>query len=194
MNLTYDNDRHEYKIDGNKVVGVNDILVSVGIKREYKGDPYYGMLGTFAAEAIELWIKGVLDESTVDEAIKPRLEAFKKWASDVKYSPIECEGMRGDPLRGIAGRFDHLGRTEAKGLVLIDTKCVNTLDVYGTDCQLALYDYLIRANNETTPEAWLALQLKADGTYFEKYLEPDEAIALSILNLYERKMSHKVKK
>lgn len=80
--LEFKADTHEYFFLGKRVPGVNECLTDAKILKPYTGDPYYGELGTAVHLAIEYYLKGTLDEESIDEQIRPRFEAFKKfWAT-----------------------------------------------------------------------------------------------------------------
>ena len=182
--LEYNDEKHKYIVDGKEVPSVNKIIDKV-FNREYKGDPIYGEIGTAAAKAIELDLREELDETTVDDLVRPRLDAFRKWKSDSGFLPLLCEA----PLYadGVAGRLDIFG--EIKGLqYLIDNKCVKQLNHFTNKIQLSGYWKLLVENGYSDALNVAALQLKDDGTYhFEEYGIDADAIWRSVEILYREK-------
>lgn len=183
--LEYDDDKHKYIVDGKEVPSVNKIIDKV-FSREYRGDPFYGEIGTASAKAIELDLREDLDESSIDEYVKPRLEAFRKWKEEKEAEVLYAEM----PLyaNGIAGRFDGLFKL-GNANWLIDYKCVKQLQHFTVKIQLAGYSELIHHNNilEYLPR-FAALQLKEDGTYhFEPYAI-DPKLWDATMTLYQEKM------
>jgi hypothetical protein len=183
--LVYDDEKHKYIVDGKPTSSVNQIIDKV-FNREYKGDPIYGEIGTAAAKAIELDLREELDETTVDDYVKPRLEAFRKWKKDVNANTKSCEM----PLYsdGIAGRLDILMQIDNKDW-LIDNKCVKQLNHFTNKVQLSGYWMLVVGNGFVKAPKLAALQLKDDGTYhFEPYEIDADALWRSVWILYQEKM------
>lgn len=178
---------HSYWLSNKRIPGVNEILEKAGIKRKYEGDPYYSELGKAAALAIELDLQGKLDESTIDPAVRPRLEAFKAFKSEKGYVPLYCEIALCSESERFAGRIDHVGYLNNR-LGLIDTKCVETMKSFETDCQLCGYERLCDAA-DIWPIEWRAgLQLKGDGTYALWFYDFDATeLWGAVMTIYERK-------
>ena len=75
--LSFDPVGHKYWIGKKRIPGVSEILAKVGLTKDYKGiDPFYRDRGIATHKAIELYLKGILDESTLDPAIQPCFQAF----------------------------------------------------------------------------------------------------------------------
>jgi len=182
--LEYNDAKHKYTVDGKEVPSVNKIIDKV-FNREYKGDPIYGEIGTASAKAIELDLREELDETTVDDYVRPRLEAFRKWKTESGFVPILCE----TPFYadGVAGRLDIAGKIGDEQWI-IDNKCVKQLQHFTIKIQLAGYWMLVMANGALATPKLAALQLKDDGTYhFEPYDVDADALWRSVKILYDEK-------
>lgn len=182
--LDYDDEKHRYSVAGTVYPSVNQIMDKV-FNREYKGDPIYGEIGTASAKAFELDLREELDEETIDSYVRPRLEAFRKWRSESKFSPLYCEL----PLfaDGVTGRLDMAGTINGESWI-IDNKCVKNLNHFHTKVQLSGYFTLMVSNGVMEKPKLAALQLKEDGTYhFEPYEIDADALWRSTLILYREK-------
>lgn len=162
MTLLYKPENHTYWLGKRRLPSVNEILEKVGVKKKYDGDPYYGEIGTASALAIQYYLENNLDESSLAEEVKPRLAAFKKFQQDTGYTPYKWELALNN--EDFAGRFDHVGKLNGKN-VLLDTKCVERVDNYGTVCQLSGYWTLSEETKLIEIDRIGALRLGRDGNY-----------------------------
>ena len=90
--LTFDNARHEYRLDGVVIPSVTQILKAVGLS-DYSHVPADKLQlaaerGTVVHEIIELYEKGTLDESTIDPALRGYFESYLR-AKDAGLLPPE---------------------------------------------------------------------------------------------------------
>jgi hypothetical protein len=179
--LHYDPEKHHYWVGKKRLPSVNEILTTVGIKKKYDGDPYYGEIGTGAALAIEYLLKGELDEYSIAEEIKPRIEAWKRFVKESGYKFLGCETALHNG--NFAGRYDHLGIIGGE-TILLDTKCTEKVDDYGTDCQLSGYWVLLSEK----PNKKAALRLGKDGAYdLIEYPSDPQKIWDAVWTLYQLK-------
>ncbi len=78
--LTFDPEKHIYYWKGKPVPGVSEILKETGQAKDWSAvDPFYRDRGSAVHKAIELWVKGELDETSLDPVIVPYFEQFKAW-------------------------------------------------------------------------------------------------------------------
>ena len=96
MNCTFDSIKHLYCVDGRPVPSCTQVLSAVGIL------PSFSMvdkvllerkrqIGVALHAALHYLQQGDLDESTVDERVKPRLDAYRLFVADTGFNPIDCE-------------------------------------------------------------------------------------------------------
>jgi len=93
--LIFDPETHTAHIDGAPLRSVTTILRDAGMTPDFYNrlDPWYLTRGKYVHLASELYDKGTLDESTVDEEVKPYLEAYKTFRRDfsAKITGIEVQ-------------------------------------------------------------------------------------------------------
>lgn len=105
MTLLFDDSNHQYYEqleNGRRTIP----SVTQMISPSWKPDPYYGEKGRKIHRAIQLLIKGTLDESKVSPIIVPYLEAFKDFMKQSGAKVIEYETMVYNGSPEYAGRFD----------------------------------------------------------------------------------------
>jgi hypothetical protein len=87
--LTFDPEKHQYFFDGKPVPSVSEILRITGQAKDWKYTPeFYRQRGEVAHKCIELFVKGELDEDSVDEVVRPYLNQFKEWLTLEKGAGI----------------------------------------------------------------------------------------------------------
>lgn len=118
----FDPERHEYRLDGELVPSVTQVLHHCGMLPNYNVlDPFYRDRGVAVHAAIHLDLRGELDEESVDEEVAPYLDRFRHWAAEVQLRPIWIEGALACPVYRYAGTPDCLGESK-RGLLLPDWK------------------------------------------------------------------------
>lgn len=184
--------KHQYFIDGQKVPGVNEILKSVGLTKDFAGvDTFYRERGIASHKAIEYFIHGELDEETIDPVCAPYLEGFKKWWATIpverrkgEHSATATEVRLYSEQYGFAGTID---------LVLADGiwdyKCSKDPDK-ASELQGLMYEWLVFENfSHALP--FNVLQLPGDGSYTP--IESTESANWQLLDAVMRLYQWKVK-
>lgn len=144
--LTFDSEKHQYAWDGKPVPGVSEILRVTGQAKDWKDvPPFYRERGIVAHKCIELFLKGTLDEDSVDEVVRPYLSQFKEWINQEKGAglllsekPFYSERMM------FAGTIDLICNQ-----TIVDIKCSKKLDKdseWQYQLQGAAYRTLIQEN------------------------------------------------
>lgn len=195
MSLTFTSDGHLYHYDGQVVPSVTSILSPL---TNYSAVPPAVLqaasdFGTAVHMAAEMDDNGYLDESTVDAALVPYLDAWRKFSADhaVQWQLIE-RPLYHSTLR-YAGTPDRVGLVDGVSTVL-DIK--TTAQLYpSVGPQLAAYkdacyhdhrtDHFAELAKAAKPVQRMAVQLKGDGTYSKKvYTDPtDWPVFVSLLTL-----------
>ena len=124
MNCTFDPIGHLYTIDGRPVPSVTQVLSSTGIL------PSFSMvdkvllerkrqIGVALHAALHYLQQGDLDESTVDERVKPRLDAYRLFVAETGFKPIDCELRIWPTVAGMqyAGTLDVTGTIKGRTMV-----------------------------------------------------------------------------
>ena len=163
-------ENHKYTADGFSCVSVTTILKELGFVDFSKVPPeileYASLRGTYTHKAIELYLQGKLNESTLDPAIQPYFQGFKKFASEYELKPLHLEKMFAIKHLLLAGTIDFIGFVDSK-LTIIDYKTSAKLS---KSAALQIGGYLLLANHGVKElneliENVMVVQLKKDGTY-----------------------------
>ena len=148
MNLKFEKETHQYFCDNIKCVSVTTVLQELGFI-DLSGIPqdvldYAALRGTYTHKAIELYLQGKLNEDTLDSAIQPYFQGFKKFASKHELKPIHLEKMFAIKHLLLAGTVDFIGTVDGVK-ALIDWK---TSSVVTKAAALQTGGYLLLANHE----------------------------------------------
>lgn len=156
----YDPDRHIYTIDGQRAVSVTEPLSGLGL---YRGSEFFTNeardRGTRLHRAVALWLDENLDENTVDDDIRPRLEGVKRFFLTVLATgEINFEKPRFNAPLLLAGTPDWDGELLGDDAI-VDYKSGGVDPVVAL--QLAGYDILLGGPRRKR----YALQVRPDGLY-----------------------------
>ncbi len=177
----FDPDGHKYFFGKKRIPAVSEILQKVGLTRDYKGvDPFYRDRGIACHKAIELYLQGNLDPTSLDEAIKKQFEAFLTyWDAHTKEQIAALEEPMCDEAKTYAGTPDLV--TER---AIYDWKCSKDHDRVA-DLQGQAYKLLTFQNPPilgTLP--FIVVELHDDGTAAEFNYGADCGEWESVMNLY----------
>jgi len=183
--LTFDEATHTYRFDGQLVPGVTSILkpltnldaVPPAVLKAASD------FGTAVHLACELDDRGELDEASLDDALRPYLDGWRRFCLDTsaRWDNIEATFFH-SKLR-YAGTLDRFGLVDGAPAV-VDIK--TTAQLYpSVGPQLAAYAQAKEDFSGTKVAKRIAVQLKADGTYTAKeYTDPtDWPVFVSLLTL-----------
>lgn len=182
--FTFDEESHTYRYDGIVVPGVTSILKPL---TSYDSVPAAvldaaSQFGKAVHRACELDDLGVLDESTLDDALLPYLMAWRKFSEDFSVQWEVIESPMYHMTMRYAGTADRIGKVRRLSAV-VDIK--TTYELMPTNGpQLAAYARLHDPALGNLLDR-MAVQLKADGTYVAKaYKDPtDWPMFASLLTL-----------
>ena len=106
-NLTFDEESHTYRLDGEIIPSVTQILKGAALTPSFRGGSGVAMTkGSFAHLATELDDKGELDEATVDPANLGHLEAWRKFRTESGIEILAIEERVHNDLYRYAGTLD----------------------------------------------------------------------------------------
>lgn len=167
---TFDETTHTYCIDGKPVPSVTQVLSEAGIVDRTWFTDAGAERGTFVHEMTALYDQGELDEDEVDPAIKPYLEAWKRFTVDTRWQSIFIEQQYFSEQYLFAGTVDRVGfrdrgRNENAVVDLKSNHAPSWLVL-----QLAAYQLLSAA-----PLAW-GVTLLDTGKYRMQNFKPSELI------------------
>jgi hypothetical protein len=117
--LVVDREKHEYHVDGRKVLSITDCMKSAGVIENVHGSDYDLWVGTATHRAIELHINGTLNYNTLDPALVPRVLAWDEFVKHTGFIPRETEKAIYNFNMRVAGMLDVLGEFPdgAEGIV-----------------------------------------------------------------------------
>lgn len=178
----FDPENHAYTINGQPAPGVTAIIGSV-----LGPNPFWTQeardMGKAVHRAIHYYAENDLDYDSLDEAIKPRLDAYIKFCADQGFKPDLIE----QPLYHPTLRYCGIPDQVKIGNLIVDYKNGQKMPQYGL--QLAAY-----ANMLPNPYAYdrICLQLLPTGKYkihpYKKQdLPSDINYFISFLNVFNWK-------
>jgi len=165
--LSFDVENHKYYWNNKEVPSVSQILKKIGITRDYEQvDEYYRQRGVFVHQAIQYYVKGTLDEESLDgENVLPYVRAFQDYEQGNRYVARKTEVPLYSEKYGFAGTIDQIGcfdtKYETDGIT--DLKVTENSDK-AADLQLCGYAVLYHENFGEWPAFRLALELHGDKT------------------------------
>jgi len=167
--LTYDPEDHSYRLDGVLVPSVSALVRIVAPMpwiRPSVLEPARE-LGTYVHELIDIFEDGDLHEPSLDEELRPYLDAWKAFRESTGLEVLAREAMVGSRKLRFAGRLDLVGRWPRKsGLSVLDIKTGTVIE--GAGPQTAGYALAWNESAEG-PGNYVrdrfALRLKGDGSY-----------------------------
>jgi hypothetical protein len=161
MGLTFNEQAHEYRLDGAVVPSVTQVLCPGGVPPWAQ---HGAERGTAVHDAAHYLLENDLDESSVDPVVKPYLAAFRQWVEDVSPEILASEVAVFSPRYWYAGRLDLVARVFGR-LLVIDIKTGSAVPPWA-DAQVEAYR---RAYEETSTVRRVTgcrtLLLDADGRY-----------------------------
>ncbi len=139
MKIVFNEEEHRYFIDGIEVPSVTQILKI--IQKPY-GTEYDMQRGRAVHRAIELYEKGILDETTLSPEVEKYLEQYLQFKKDAKIKKFKAvEKKVGSKELMYAGTIDAL--TED---TIYDWKCSKEMSPLAP-LQLVAYDFCISKGN-----------------------------------------------
>jgi len=125
MNITIDHN-HKYAVNGNSTPGVNEIMQAGGLI-DFTGINEIVLenacaTGKAVHSICELWDKGQLDESSLDDRGRLYLESWKKFRADYGINSfLGIEAMVGSTIFGYVGTLDRVFKYKSK-IIMADIK------------------------------------------------------------------------
>ena len=140
----FDEKNHEYRYGGKQLPSVTTVIKEA-LNIQYPDYAiYHATRGTFVHKAIELYLNGNLDFSSIDETIKPYLDSFIAFQEKAKIEPLLLEERFADKNISFAGTVDIVGKVKGK-TYLFDIKTGQKQDSY--NAQMAGYKKLLNDND-----------------------------------------------
>ena len=105
---TFDKTKHEYRINGQPVLSVTQILKEAGLIDSTWFTPEAAERGTFVHTACALYDRENLDFERLDERLVPYVSAWTKFRKDSGIVPTIIETQYFSAKHGFAGTVDRL--------------------------------------------------------------------------------------
>jgi len=175
--LIFQEKGHKYFYKGKEVPSVSAVIKAVGLGRNYESvDPFYRDRGIAVHKAIQLYLKGTLDEDSLDPVIVPYFKQAKEWIEKYKHgcASFVPESMHYNEKLNVAGTVDLI-----LGNNVFDWKCTKSVDPI-TEIQGAFYKAL------TGFSFFSAIQLDgSDGPAIEIPYEASPKLVDAVMILYK---------
>jgi len=176
-NIVFDEEKHEYTIDGERLPSVTEICEPISFKKLDAVNKVIvakaAMRGTLVHELIENYIyTGEFSDEEVPAEIQAYLVAFANWWFTYKPTPLYNELLVGSKELGYCGTCDFVCKIDNK-LTLIDFKTTSSIDKKYLSVQLYGYKNAL-AEKGINIEVCAVLHLKKDGDWNYQEIEPDK--------------------
>ena len=155
--IRFNPETHEYWIDDIPAISVTTLLKEMEIinTEEYANISVQTLnnaatRGKYGHKMIELYLKGTLDESTVDEQLVPYLVGFKKFLDNHTLETLGTEEIVYNKNLLAAGTMDWRGKLD-ESPTIIDFKFVRALKKHYA-LQVGGYLYLYNSNVQEPEE------------------------------------------
>lgn len=182
--LTFDAEKHEYRIDGQRVPSVTQVLQGAGLIDTRWFNDEARMRGTYVAQATEFYDEGTLDYDALDDELKPYVMAWENFVVDNGVEVLAIEMPVCNETLRYAGTLDRVVRMLAyqHAKWVLDIKTGSSAPWHCL--QTAGYAGCLRGHHRRA-----SIVLKDDATYkFEEHTSlSDRGVFLSVLNLYHWK-------
>lgn len=181
--LTFDAEKHQYRIDGQRVPSVTQVLQGAGLIDTTWFNDAARTRGTYVAQATEMYDKGTLDYDALDEGLRPYVMAWEKFLVENEVEIKAIEMMVCSEARRYAGTLDRIiAMGGGKYKYVLDIKTGSAAKWHSI--QTAGYVQCLPGYHRRA-----SIILNNDGKYsFHEHIESyDRGVFLSALNLYHWK-------
>ena len=187
MNLTYNDIKHEYQLDGMIIPSVTQVLKGAGLVNldfidkdllAEKAD-----LGHKVHSTTELYDLGTLDLFSLHPTLSNYLDSWVKFRKDFNFQPTEIELKLHHELYRFAGTVDRIG-TMNNELILLDIKSGKKFRTH--EVQTAAYKLLFDQGKKKTEKIKkrYAVYLSEHGYKLEPHTDTnDTAVFLAALTI-----------
>lgn len=156
-------DAHRYWLEGRELDGCTTTFKAVGLIDVSQYTEEARQRGSYVHDMVHMDLERDLAEETVDPALFGYLLAARAYLQESDIEVLTVERPLADPVRGIAGRPDVIGKRRGR-YVIPDWKTGRWERWHGF--QGAWYEHLARVNGLVSGLVEReAIYLSADGTY-----------------------------
>ncbi|GIW60578.1 MAG: hypothetical protein KatS3mg087_1644 [Patescibacteria group bacterium] len=137
MNIQFDEEKHEYWVDGERYPSVTEILTDVGLCQFY-GDEWHKKRGNLLHKAVEMFFKGTLADAG---SFRGHINQLSNWVRATNAQPLLIEQPLAHQHFKYAGKPDVVVKTN-DGLKVVEIKSGGQHKHYGW--QLAAYTLMVK--------------------------------------------------
>lgn len=187
--IEYNDERHEYKIDGVIVPSVTQVIAPLAPDFSFVDAEVMERASAFGRAvhaACEQDDDGELDEAALDENLALPLSAWRDCKRDLKIKIVASEELVYARAHGVAGRLDRRVYIDGNPAIIDIKTCTTLHQVVGV--QLSGYEFCARSMGYysiKTPVIRAAVQVKTDGKYTLK-IYPDMDDLPAFLNCVKK--------
>lgn len=193
--IEFDEANHLYFVDGRVMPGVSEILRPLVDFSRIPPDvlEFARDRGTAVHKATELHDLGTLAEDSIDEHVRPYLDAWKGFCHDTGFVPTLIEHRVHHPGFGYCGTIDRVGslhKLPGTPSVIIDIKTPVQLGAV-VAIQLAAYQEALRFD-PVAASLRFAVQLRSDGQYrMTAFIDKaDFSVFVALLTIRQWELKH----
>lgn len=178
--LEFDTIAHSYELNGKRMAHVTGVLVDAGLVDTKWFTDWARDRGSAVHKAIQLYEEDDLDEETVDENVRPFLNAYYKFKAEYQWISIENEVQVWSERHEYAGTLDSFGRASGTRAI-VDYKTGQLSPVVGI--QLSGYALALAECRGIVCTKLLGVRLVGDGTYKIQQYQLDPTTFYAALNI-----------
>lgn len=180
MNLEFDEAKHCYTFNDKPMAHVTGILVDSGLVDAKWFTEFGRDRGSAVHKAIHYHELDDLDESTLDDTVRPFFEAYLKFKAEYQWQPIENELQVWSERHEYAGTLDSYGKA-AGTRAIADYKTGQLTPAVGV--QLTGYSLALAECRGIVCTKLLGVRLVGDGTYRIQQYKLDPTTFYAALNI-----------
>ena len=180
---------HSYRVGGARYPSVTQVIADMGLygnAADYFTE-WSRERGSFVHRIIQWHLSGELDEATIDPALAPYFDAWRRFEQEAGYVSDACEKVMASDFYKFAGTVDHIGHLNGY-YCIIDVK-TGALSP-ATAIQMGGYEILMKSPGIRR----FGLRLMDTGKYSLKEYKDrqDSKIFLAALSVYYWKQDNRL--
>ena len=166
--LTFDEAKHEYRVDGRVVPSVTQVLSEMGFINSEWFTEESRIRGTLVHRLCELWDKDELDPLTVDPRLAGYLKAWQKFCRAEEMVWLHIEKKMFHKVLRYAGTPDRIGFDRRGWVTVVDIK---------TGISAPWHSYQLGGYLSIHPaKVALSVLVADDGTFRVEYHQVEQAV------------------
>jgi len=187
--IVFNESDHSYRVGGARFPSVTQIIADMGLygnAADYFTE-WSRERGSFVHKIIQWHLSGELDEATIDPALQPYFDAWRRFEQEAGYVSDACEKVMASEFYKFAGTVDHIGHLNGYYCILdVKTGALSP----ATAIQMGGYEILMKSPGIRR----FGLRLMDTGKYSLKEYKDrqDSKIFLAALSVYYWKQDNRL--